>query len=273
MFDGRTPAWQASLALQFRRAGARTIFASQHHGPLRVQKPLYPEDKAVCHVALIHPPGGIAGGDALSLEVEVQTEAHALITTPGAAKWYKANGRSASQRAHLRIRGALEWLPQEAIVFDEANARTDIDIDVAPEAALIGWDIVVLGRTAAGESFAAGSFAQTIRLRDDGALQWVERTRLAGGDALLGSPIGLAGNTVFGCLWAMGPRWTDGQIETLRMQLPDTAPITRLAPRLLVARALGTTAQAVRRLLEVAWRELRPPVLGRAAEAPRIWAT
>jgi urease accessory protein len=273
MFDGPSTSWQATLALRFCRVGEQTVFTSRHRGPLRVQKPLYPEGPEVCHVVLIHPPGGIAGGDALTIEAAVEAQAHALVTTPGAAKWYKANGRRASQRVALTVAGALEWLPQEAIVFDHAEVHSEIALDVAGDARVIGWDIVALGRRAAGEHFDNGCFAQSIRLCDEGALQWIERTRIAGGDALLDSPIGLAGFPVFGCLWAVGPRWTDAAIESLRAALPAATPITRVAPRLLVARTLGTGTQAVRRALEALWRELRPLTLGREATAPRIWAT
>lgn len=267
--------WHATLALDYRLQDGRTVLARRHRGPLQVQKPLYPEGEALCHTLLIHPPGGIAGGDALSIDVSVNPGAQALITTPGATKWYKANGRRASQRVALRVEGGAEWLPQEAIVFDQADVRSEIDIELADDAAMLGWDIVVLGRSASGESFTQGRFTQTIRLRQAGRLQWVERTRLAGGDALLASPIGLAGSAVFGCLWAAGPAWSDSQLDALRERLPaDAAPITRLAPRLLLARALGATSQAVRRALEAVWRELRPLTFdGRAATPPRIWAT
>ena len=267
--------WHADLALDYRLQDGRTVLARRHRGPLQVQKALYPEGGALCHTLLVHPPGGIAGGDALSIEVAVRPGAQALITTPGATRWYKANGRAASQCVALRVEGGAEWLPQEAIVFDQADVRSEIDIELADDAAMLGWDIVMFGRSAAGESFARGSFTQTIRLRQAGRLQWVERTRIAGGDALLDSPIGLAGNAVFGCLWAAGPAWSDTQVEALRERLPaDAAPITRLAPRLLLARALGATSQAVRRALERAWRELRPLTFaGREAVRPRIWAT
>lgn len=267
--------WHAALALDYRLSEGRTLLARRHHGPLQVQKALYPEGEALCHTLLIHPPGGIAGGDALSIDVTVAPGAQALITTPGAARWYKANGRQATQRVALRVEGGIEWLPQEAIVFDQADVRSEIDIDLAEAASMLGWDIVVLGRAASGESFTHGRFAQTIRLRQSGRVQWVERTRLAGGDALLDSPIGLAGNTAFGCLWAAGPAFGDGQFDALRERLAAAdAPLTRLAPRLLQARTLGTTAQAVRRALEAVWRELRPLVFaGRAASPPRIWAT
>jgi urease accessory protein len=274
MFDGPPTGWHAALALRMRRAGARTVFASRHVGALRVQKPLYPEGDAVCHVVLIHPPGGIAGGDALTLDLDAEAGTHALITTPGAAKWYKANGRTATQRVNLNVQGALEWLPQEAIIFDQADVRSEIAIELDAGAAMIGWDIVALGRAAARETFTRGCFAQTIRLRDGGRLVWIERTCISGGDALLASPIGLAGCHVFGCLWAVGPCWTDAQLESLRMRLQDTvAPLTRVARRVLIARALAPTTGRVRRALETVWRELRPLVLRRPAIAPRIWAT
>lgn len=265
--------WHASLALDFRLRGGRTVLAGRHSGPLQVQKALYPEGQALCHAVLIHPPGGIAGGDTLQIAAAAHDRARALLTTPGAAKWYKADGRLASQRVALRVDGALEWLPQESIVFDRADVRSELQIEVAGDATTIGWDIVALGRGAAGERFTQGRFAQTIRLVDDGKLQWIERTRLDGGDALLESPVGLAGRRVFGCLWAVGPRWRDDDLEALRGRLPAEAPVTRLAPRLLVARVLAGGTQAARRLLESVWRELRPRVLGCAAVTPRIWAT
>jgi urease accessory protein len=267
--------WEARLALDYRPEAGRTVLAREHRGPLQVQKALYPEGPQLAHTLIIHPPGGIAGGDALTLAATVRPQAQALITTPGATKWYKANGRQATQHIGLDVAGGLEWLPQEAIVFDHAVVRSAIDIRLHGDAAMLGWDIVALGRSAAGESFTEGCYAQTIRLHDDARLQWVERTRIAGGDALLDSPIGLAGRTAFGCLWAAGPHWRDADIESLRERLPEhAAPITRVAPRLLIARALAHTAPAVRAALTAVWRELRPLVFeGRAAQMPRIWAT
>ena len=241
-----------------------------------MQKALYPEGDAVCHAVVIHPPGGIAGGDALELKVTVEPGAHALITTPGAAKWYKANGRVASQHVRLAVDGVLEWLPQEAIVFDAAEVRSSIDIDLTAHAAMIGWDIVVLGRRAAGERYSRGCFAQTIRLSIDGELTWIERTRIAGGDALLEAAVGLAGRSVFGCLWAAGPAVDAIDVDEVRVglgELSAVAPVTRLAPGLLVARSLGASTGAVRTSLEAVWSELRPRVCGRAARPPRLWAT
>ena len=294
----RATRWPAHLQLEYLTQGNRTVVASKHAGPLRVLKPLYPErgaekgaeksaeegadacahSGALCQSIVVHPPGGIAVGDALAIDVHVPAGAQAQVTTPGAAKWYKANGRSATQDIQLRVAGAFEWLPQEAIVFDAADVASTLTLRVSATARLLGWDIVALGRTAAGESFASGRFRQTIRLTEDAPsgprLHWLERTHLAGGDALLHSPIGLGGAPVFGCLWAWGPLWTEATLESLRAQLAsEAAPLTVLAPQLLVARTRGATTQQVRATLEATWRALRPLVLGRAALTPRIWAT
>ncbi|HTT11711.1 MAG TPA: urease accessory protein UreD [Burkholderiaceae bacterium] len=266
--------WNASLDLCYEAAAGRTVVARRHDGPLQVQKALYPEGDAVCHTILVHPPGGIAGGDSLAIRASCQPPAHALLTTPGATRWYKADGRRAAQSVRLEVAGRLEWLPQETIVFNQALVGSTIDVVVAGAGSTIGWDVVALGRTAAGESFDAGEFVQTIRLEADEELLWSERTRIVGTDPLLASPVGLGGQPVFGCLWAFGPRWSDADVESLRDPLPPTAAITRLAPRLLLARALGPGTAAVREVLQTLWRKARPLVFaGRAAIAPRIWAT
>lgn len=265
--------WQASLALGFAARAGRTVMSARHQGPLRVQKALYPEGGDCAHALVLHPPAGVAGGDSLEIDVEVATGANALLTTPGAGKWYKANGRRASQLVKLKVAGALEWLPQEAIVFDQANVDSRLEIELQPGAACLGWDIVALGRRAAGERFACGRYAQTIALREGAQLHWLERTQIDGGDALLDSPVGLDGKTVFGCLWAWGPVWGEDELDALRARFLDTAPLTRLAPRLLVARTLAPGAELARAQLEAVWAALRPRVLGREAQRPRIWAT
>jgi len=266
--------WNASLDLRYEAAAGRTVVARRHDGPLQVQKALYPEGDDVCHTIVVHPPGGIAGGDALAIRARCLPDSHALLTTPGATRWYKADGRRARQSIELDIAGRLEWLPQEAIVFNHAVVDSRIEVSVSGEASTIGWDVVALGRKAAGETFCAGEFAQTIRLQADDELLWSERTRITGADPLLASPVGLDGQTVFGCLWAYGPSWSDDDLESMRDDLPRTAAVTRLAPRLLVARALGSTTALVRDVLHALWQRARPRVFcGRAAIAPRIWST
>ena len=189
------PAWHAELHLRFTRAGARSVLRdNRHQGPLRVQKALYPEGEAVCQAIVLHPPSGIAGGDHLHICASVEAGAHAQLTTPGAGKWYRSGGADASQTLDLQVAdgACLEWLPQEAIVFDGARARMDTRIELAADSRLMAWDILCLGRAAAGERFGSGRVDLACRIERAGSPIWIERGGFDGGDALLASPAGSA---------------------------------------------------------------------------------
>ena len=267
--------WKARLALEFSFAGRKTTLSGKSHdGPLVVQKPLYPEGEGICHAIVVHPPGGIAGGDELSLDVKTGKNACALLTTPGAAKWYRSAGAQASQSLAFRVQGALEWLPQETIVFDGALARTSCDVELAAAAGLIGWDIVCLGRTGSGERFSRGTFRSSIRVRREGRPLWLERSRIDGGGRLLDSPAGLGGNPVFGTLFASFSNLDGSSLDSLRQEQPasGSGAVTRL-PGILLARYLGDSTGAARRYFIALWRILRPRLAGRDAIEPRIWST
>lgn len=266
--------WRAELELGFERRGERTALARRKHdGPLVVQKPLYPEGDAVCHAIVVHPPAGIAGGDELALSVQSGAGAHALLTTPGAGKWYRSSGPWARQSLRFQIeRGAaLEWLPQETIVFDGARADLRSEIRLAQGATYLGWEILCLGRTGSGERFERGECRLDTSVFVDERLIWLERGGFAGGDALLRSPAGFAGFPVCGTMTAVGPI-SDAVLAACRGVEADGGAVTRL-PGLLVARYLGASGGAARRYFSALWRLLRPAFSGRAALDPRIWAT
>lgn len=255
--------WNAQLALRFADKDGRTVLAEHsQQGPLVVQKMLYPEGPGVCHAIVVHPPGGIVGGDELSLEAA--SEGHALLTTPGAAKWYRSAGQWARQKLSFEVTGTLEWLPREAIVFDGALAALDCEVRLADGARYIGWDIVCLGRTGSGERFTRGTVRLETRILREQKLLWLERGAIEGGGALLESPAGLGGKTVFGTLVA-----TCDSPSILR-ECTKIAPTTVLEG-LLVSRYIGdSTEEAFNRLTQL-WAVLRPALTGREAVAPRIW--
>jgi urease accessory protein len=272
-------AWPARLELGFeRRAGGTVLARRAHLGPLRVQKALYPEGRAVCHAIVLHPPSGIAGGDRLDIEVSVGEGAHALLTTPGAGKWYRSGGPEAAQHLHFTVAdgGVLEWLPQEGIVFDGARAAMSAHIELAGAARFLGWDLLCLGRRASGERYRRGALRLETRVRRDGRPVWLERGRLDGGAGLLDSPAGLAGFSVTGNLLASGAPVDAALLADCRAVAP-TEPGARSGltalPDLLVARYLGHSAEAARHWFATLWQRLRPAFTGRAAVAPRIWNT
>lgn len=270
--------WQARLVLGAERRGLRTVLAhAHHHGPLRVQKALYPESPQRMDLLILHPPAGIAGGDQLDIEVVVGAGAQVRITTPGAAKWYRSRGAEAAQTLRLRVAddAVLEWLPQEAIVFDGARVRTETDIDCTNHSRACGWDLWMLGRSAAGEQFRVGHVQQRLRLRRSGRLLWSERVRLAAEDALRRSRLGWQDTNVMGSLWALGFPNDESLIERCREVAEPGVQIgvTRFEHGLLLARALGCSAERVRASLTRIWSVLRPALCGAPGIPPRIWAT
>ena len=280
-FVSPAPAWHAELHLGFTRTGERTVLRDKRHsGPLRVQKALYPEGEGVCQAIVLHPPSGIAGGDHLRISATVGAGAHAQLTTPGAGKWYRSGGPEASQRIELTVEegAALEWLPQESIVFDGARARMETRVRLAADSRFIGWDILCLGRAAAGERFAHGRFDLLCRVERGAGPLWLERGGFDGADPMLASPAGWAGHGVGGTLLGAFPdlpRQAAGLLEALRAIVPcDGAShgITAL-PGVLVARYLGDNSEAARLWFARLWQTLRPACCGRPAVPPRIWNT
>ena len=269
-----TPSWHAELELGYGRFGDSTRpTLRRHFGPLRVQKHLYAEGPEVCQHIIVHPPGGIAGGDRLNICASVGPDAWAQLTSPGAAKWYRAAGPAyQSLTLNVAAGATLEWLPQETIVFSDARAELTTRIELEGDGRLFYWDMVALGRLASGERFEHGHFQSQLDIRRDGQLLWHERQRVIGGDGLLDSPIGLDGNPVFATLLVTGEISAE-LLQTCRdLPNPVRGDLTQL-PGLVVARCLAVEALQARAWLIELWRLLRPALLGREALAPRIWST
>lgn len=266
--------WRAHLELGFRRAGPRTVLAHRrHHGPLVVQRPFYPEG-GTCHVYLVHPPGGIVGGDQLDLHVDVEADAHALLTTPAATKFYRAGPHpQAVLHQVLKVKdGTLEWLPQENIVFEGARARTVTSVHLAGNAQFLGWEVCCLGRPANSERFSAGELAQDFRLYVNDSPILLERLRIQGGSEALAAAWGLGGSQAMGTLLMYPAQGVDpGLLRALDGGAARHA--ISVVDNLLICRAHAEQAEAVRNLFSEIWLLLRQFQLGRAAVAPRIWAT
>ena len=273
----KAPGWEAQLGLRFERSGGRTVLADRRHsGPLVVQKALYPEGDAVCHAVIVHPPGGIAGGDRLEIEAVLEPGTHALITTPSATRWYRSAGPEATQTVRLRVAAGatLEWLPQETIFFESCRARNRIEFEVEPGARLVAWEIACLGRVRTSKRFARGEAFQSLSLHVGGRLRWTERGRLVAGNRALASPVGLGGHSVFGTLLASARELDARLVAACRELRPEVGEgAVTLLPDALVARYLGSSSESARAYFSALWRALRPALAGREALEPRIWRT
>lgn len=264
--------WSAELRCEFAHSAGRTrLSARQHHGPLVVQRPFYPEGEA-CHVYVVHPPGGVAGGDQLSLDMSVYAGAHALITTPAATKFYKAGGQLASQVQRLTVRdGVLEWLPQENIFFGDAAVRLDTVVRLKGGARFIGWEIACYGRPASRETLGHGKVLQSFELWKDDVPLLLDRLRVSGAGEMMGACWGLAGNAVLGTLLAYP--FSEADLAALR----ETAKVGQISctvvDNVLVCRAAGRSTEEIKQTFVRFWQVLRPTLLNRPAVPPRIWAT
>lgn len=274
--------WLADLSLVFEAKNGRSYLAKrQHTGPLVIQKSLHPEGQACCHGIIVHPPGGVAGGDVLRLAVDVRAHAQALLTTPGAGKWYKANGLVASQHLQFSVaeHATLEWFPQENIVFDGASLAFSAEIQLAEQATFAGWDIVCFGRLAKGEHWHTGMLKQRLSIRRNQKLIWHEAANLKADQPFFTAAVGLSSQVVSGTfLIAAGalPPALLTQCQTLTLDLtqdPQAQYGISALPEVVCARYIGMSTQSARHYFEALWHILRPWYADCAAIRPRIWNT
>ncbi len=277
--------WHGQLDLDYTRDGERTIALDRHEGPLRVLQRLYPEGDAICHHVLVHPPGGIAGGDVLQMNARLARGTHALITTPGATRFYKSAGAQAEQRllAQVADDARLEWLPLETIAYPGCIALNAMRFELAARAQMMGWDFLALGLPAARQPFdapewAQGRFAQHIEVPG----VWLEKGTVAATDhLLLDSPLGWAGHRVMGTLWmAAGSDWPAPLREALLDQaracitdspLASTAGATSPDGRLVLVRALAARVEPLVQLFTTIRAHWRQTCWQLPGETPRIW--
>ena len=228
----------------------------------------------MCHLYLVHPPGGVVGGDHIELRAVVKEGAHALITTPAATKFYRSERRLARQVQHLQIAedAICEWLPQETILFPACHASIATRVHLAATARFIGWEIVSYGRPASGLGFTSGIAHQDFELWLEDVPLVLDHLRLDGNGEPMMARYGLGGFLVLGTLIAYPA--TD---EALRIARTTPAngvlQACTIVDGALICRAAAAHADAVRRCFVDLWFALRPHLIGRAAVPPRIWAT
>lgn len=266
--------WEAQLDLTFTNRPDKTVLSKRKQkGPLAVQRAFYPEDK-VCHLYILHPPGGVVGGDQLNINIDIEEQAQALLTTPGATKFYKSQGYFAYQQQSLNLddEASLEWLPQENIYFPGAKVRMRTQINLAETARLIAWEIHCLGLPANGQKFTEGELRLDFALLRNERPTVLERMKINESRSL--SITGLRGNSVM-AMFVATP--SDNDMLTLARTVLEDYSTLLLAATLvddcLLIRYLGNSTAQCRTIFTRLWMALRPMILEREASVPRIWAT
>ena len=274
--------WHATLDLDYRAEASRTVARHQHKGPLRVLQSLYPEGDAVCHNVLVHPPGGLVGGDTLDITVTAGHNAHGLVTTPGATRFYRSEGALALQKTRICLtdNARLEWLPLEALCYNQCQAESRLMLDLAPQAEFMGWDVTALGLPGANLPFEQGQFWQHIELPG----VWLERGLIRAEDArLMNGPLGLAGQRCMASLFFVSGSKLDktrrDQGLELARALIDTHALRQTAgatcpnSQVMVVRCLAPVVEPAMDLLREVWSAWRQHFWQMPANRPRIWST
>jgi len=274
--------WHARLRLDYACEGGRSVARFAHEGPLRILQSMHPEGPGVCHNVLVHPPGGLVGGDVLRVDVSAASGSHGLVTTPGASRFYRSEGETAVQDVRLRVAAGarLEWLPLETLYYSACRAENRLQMELAPGAELLGWDVAALGLPQAGQPFRQGSVLQHLELQ--GA--WLERGRIAADDLrLMDGPLGLAGHRCLASLFlaagtALPREKRDTLLDAARAVIAEhplaaSAGATAPGPRVVVVRVLAPLVEPALQLLKAVRRRWRPLLWHLHAADPRGWAT
>jgi urease accessory protein len=270
--------WKATLDLSFSERGNKTILTNKKHsGPLMVQKPFYPESNGCCHIYLIHPPGGIVGGDSLSINAQLNENAHALITTPAATKFYRSTGVQATQNQTINLEdnAILEWLPQETVYFNDTNAESITRINLKNNNRFFAWEIQCLGLPAQKEYFIAGQCRQKLEIWRDNKPVLLETNRLIGGDNLLDANWGLQGYKSVGTFVATDND-TSIDVETINgiaQKFEGLRNSYTSLNGLFIIRAMSAYAEKIKDFFAALWKMLRPQIIQLESTTPRIWHT
>ena len=282
--------WPASICLDVGLVSGRSaLLLNERKGPLQVQRPFKQADGSV-HLYILHPPGGVVGGDSIDIKVLTREGSRALFTTPSATKFYRVDEPERRQIQGCQLtskRGAvLEWLPLETIVFRGASPRMTTDVHLEADGRFVGWEILALGRRASGEQFSEGTCQAHWHIYRDGSLLHRENLTIDSQDRRFpDAKWGLAGASVVGTLFVsncpVDPSFDD-HLARLRHQLSESSipsiegqlahlELTQKG-ELLIARYLGHSAEACRTGLNEV-RRLVLHQLGLSSGDARIWST
>ena len=282
--------WRARLELQLDHTARGTrLTRAAHVGPLYVQKPFYPEGPELAHLYPLHPPGGVVSGDDLHIEVNASDNAQVLLTTPGAARIYRARPDALLQAQQVDLRvgvnASLEWLPLETIVYPGANTALQTRVDLAEGGRFIGWEVTSLGLPASDQAFSRGQVQQRFHIYQNNRPVFIEKLSLGERQSpLFDARAGMQSQPISGVFvagpFALSPK--EPLAESLMTELRDAiADFTQggalagisVCGDFVVGRYLGGCSEAGRELFIRWWQLLRPELLDRAACPPRIWLT
>jgi urease accessory protein len=260
------------------RDGKSVLKHLYQHDPVRILFPTPPRGEPPV-ATVVTTSGGLVGGDVIDLKADVGAGAQAMLLAQAAEKVYRSTGADCRVTVDLTIgEGSwLEWLPQEAIIFDGARLRRKTRLDLKANARALAGEMLVFGRTASGEVLKTGLVRDVWEIRQDDQLIWADALHLENDiTAQLAAPAGFAGALAMATAVYAGPDAGDHLL--LARQLVDQMNTdtdlkvgTTFVNGVLVLRWLGKDAQALRLAFGDTWGALRAAIVGYSTELPRLW--
>ncbi|QDZ41151.1 urease accessory protein UreD [Euhalothece natronophila Z-M001] len=270
--------WCGWVKLTYQFCNDRTKpVATYAQAPYKLQRPFYPQTKTICYTTILHTAGGMVGGDQLSQSIQLQPKTHAVITTAAASKVYRSNGLNVTQQAEIDIDqdACLEYLPRETILFEGAQSRQKIQVNLGTNASYLGWDILRFGRSARGEKFLRGEWRSRTEIWQNQQLIWVDSPYLPASPEIWNSPHGLAGYPLVGTLVWVGKPVSEEMIAQVRnlwqeMETTGEAGTTQLTSGLLCRYRGNSRAEVINWFINI-WRLIRQWNGQVAPVTPRVW--
>ncbi len=143
-------------------------------GSAKIMLPRVSDD--VPEVVFLNTSGGLTGGDCLTFAMDIAADCRVLATTQTAERGYAALGGPAQLTisAKLGTGARLDWVPQETILFQNANLHRNTEIDLAIGASCLLAESLVLGRHAMGETLHQARLQDRRMIRRAGRPVWAE---------------------------------------------------------------------------------------------------
>ncbi len=280
-----TPPVHSLLHLRFYQGwnGETALQVIKQTPPLRVVRAFHlPDGAAFAHLHNLS--GGILGGDSFEVDISVEANAQAQLTTPGATRIYRYRSGLPDASLHTRIEveagGVLEYLPDPTIPFADARYRQSTQIRLGPDAGLFWWETLSPGREARGERFRYQSMEMSLGICTDHHPIALERYQLCPEDRPLSSLVRLGGylyhTTFYICrVGVSDATWRELEDELTSIALQHTHPgnalwgVSTLPSDGIVIRGVSMTHRSLSLQLVDFWRAAKLKLYARDVRLPR----
>jgi len=225
----------------------------------------------VPEVVFLNTAGGLTGGDKMHFGLDLAPGARAVATTQTAERAYASAGGTAELDVQFSVGagGRLDWLPQETILFEHCALNRRTEIALHGDAQVLMTEMIVLGRTAMGETLHSVMLTDCRSITRDGVPVLIEPLTL-GADTLSrrDNAAGLRGARAFATLAFVAPGAEDA-LASLRsvLEIDGVEAAASGWNGKCVARFTSPDTAALRRALGLAIITLRGGPL------PRVWQT